>query len=190
MAAFNAEEKNFINSIFEIKIDEEKIQTLLPEDIFDFLKKNVHLKTIKDRVIFRDSNQYRPFSTCTLTKFILPETNIVNLLTDLVESLTPDYLIFIDGHFLIQVPTSDEENPSDDLTLKFQRGSKSSSINDILKISNSKDLEALLDPIKNYSNSDFLNSLFISHSELFDYRGSGLRPYFLLSLLVHIQKIN
>ena len=190
MAAFNAEEKNFINSLFEIKIDEEKLQTLLPEEIFDFLKKNAYLKTIKDRVIFRDSNQYRPFSTCTLTKFILPETNVVNFLTDLVESLTPDFLIFIDFHFLIQLPSSDEENPSDDLLLKFQRGSKSSSINEILKVSNSKDLEALLDPIKNFSNSDFLNKVFITHSELFDYRGSGLRPYLLLSLLVHIQKIN
>ena len=190
MGAFNAEEKDLINSFFETKIDEEKIQTVLPEDIFNFLKQNAHLKTIRDRVIFRDSNQYRTFSTCTLTKFILPETNVVHLLTELVESLTPDFLIFIDFHFLIQVPSSDEENPSDDLTLKFQRGSKTSSINEILKISNSKDLEGLLEPFKNFSNADFLNTVFISHSELFDYRGSGLRPYFLLSLLVHIQKIN
>ena len=190
MASFNAEEKEFITSIFDEKITEEKLENFLPEEAFNFLKKNSHLKTISDRLIFRDSNQYRPFSTCTITKFILPETNVVNFLTDLVEILTPDFLIFIDFHFLIQCPSSGDEDSSEDLILKFQRGSKSSSINEILKISNSKDIDLLLEALKNNTNSDFLNQVFISHSELFEYRGSGLRPYLLLSLLVHIQKIN
>ena len=190
MATFNAEEKSFISSLFETKIDEEKIQTTLPEDVFNFLKKNSHLKTIKDRVIYRDPNLYRPYATCTITKFILPEMNIQQILSDLAESLTPDFLIFLDFHFLIMCQASSEEEPSDELCLKFQRGSKSSSVNEILKISNSKDLDLLLESFKNFENSDFLNKAFISHSELYDYRGSGLRPYSLLSILVHVQKIN
>ena len=190
MASFNAEEKNFLNSFFEKKSDEETIEKYLPDAVFDFLKRNAHLKTIKDRILFKDANAYRVFSTCTITKFILPDMNLTELITDICEILSPDYLLFLDFHFLIEIPTSNEEDPSEEVVYKFQRGSKTSSFNDIIKITNSNDLDKLLSSIENFSNADFLNEAFIAHSELFQYRGSGLRPYSLLSLLLHLQKIN
>ena len=188
--AFNAEEKDFLNSIFEKKIDEEKIQKYVSESVFHFLKTKQHLQTIKDRIIFREENEYRPFSSCVFTKFISAELDLKELLTDLCEIMTPDYLIFLDFHFLITCHGSkEEEEDTEELVFKFQRGSKASCINETIKISNATDLDLLLGSFKNFSNADFLNQAFVSHSELFDYRGSGLRPYSLLSLLVHIQKI-
>ena len=186
---FNAEEKDFLNNFFEEKTDREKIKDYVSEHIYDFLKQNNHLKTIEDRIFFKGANRYRPYSSCTLTKFILPNFNIYSFLCELGEILSPDYLLFLDFHFLIEIPNSAEEDPSEELCLKFQRGTKISCINEIIKISSSDDLDLFLDALKNFSNADFLNQAFISHSELFEYRGSGLRPYSLLSILVHIQKI-
>ena len=187
--AFNAEEKDFFSTIFEKKTEEEKIKELLPENIYNFLRENDHLKTIKDRIFFKEANSFRPFSTCTFTKFITPDFDVRLLIAELGEILNPDFLIFIDFHFLIEVPNSAEESESEKLLLKFQRGSKTSSINEQIKISSSDDFDLLLSAIKNFTNADFLNEAFLTHSELFEYRGSGLRPYSLLSLLVHLQKI-
>lgn len=189
LMTFNAEEKDFLNNFFEEKTDREKIKDYVSEHIYDFLKQNNHLKTIEDRIFFKGANRYRPYSSCTLTKFILPNFNIYSFLCELGEILSPDYLLFLDFHFLIEIPNSAEEDPSEELCLKFQRGTKISCINEIIKISSSDDLDLFLDALKNFSNADFLNQAFISHSELFEYRGSGLRPYSLLSILVHIQKI-
>ena len=186
---FNAEEKDFLNNFFEKKTEKEKIKEYVSENVYNFLKQNNHLKTVEDRIFYKNANRNRPYSSCTLTKFILPNFNIYSFLCDLGEILTPEYLLFVDFHFLIEIPNSAEEDSSEELILKFQRGSKVSCINEIIKISSSEDLDLFLDAIKNFTLSDFLNLAFISHSELFEYRGSGLRPYSLLSILVHIQKI-
>ena len=189
LMAFNAEEKDFLNNFFEKKTDQEKIKEYVFEHVYEFLRQKNHLKTIEDRIYYKDANRYRPYSSCTFTKFILPNFNIHAFFCDLGEILTPDYLLFLDFHFLIEIPNSAEEDSSEELTLKFQRGSKTSCINENIKISSSEDLDLFLDAMKNFTNADFLNQAFISHSELFEYRGSGLRPYSLLSILVHIQKI-
>lgn len=186
--AFNAEEKEILNSIFEKPTSPEKIRTILPDYIYEFLKKREFLGTINDKIFFRDANDFRPFSSCTLTKFLLPETKICEVLTEIAENLSPDFLIFVDFHFLISCKINEDEN-SEDPVLKFQRGSKASCINDSIKITSVRDLENFTNGFKNFQTSDFLNEAFIHHSELFDYKGSGLRPHSLLALLVHVQKI-
>ena len=185
---FNGEEKNFLNQIFEILTTEEKLKTILPDYIFTFLKEKDHINTIQDRIIFREANDFRPFSTCIFTKFLLSEIDIKTLLTDLAEILAPPYLIFLDFHFLITCK-GDEGDVSSEPVFKLQRGSKASCINETIKIFNLSDLDNLLNSFKGFDTADFLNQAFITHSDLFDYRGSGLRPHSLLSLLVHVQKI-
>ena len=189
--AFNGEEKDFLNTIFENPTGEEKLKTILPDFVFDFLKSRNHINTIQDRIIFREANEFRPFSSCIFTKFILPETNLKEILTELVEIITPDYLLFVDFHFLVNCNGKDNEGDDfdEEPVFKFQRGSKTSCINETIKMFNTSDLENFLQSFKGFQNSDFLNQAFISHSEIFDFRSSGLRPYCLLSLLVHLQKI-
>ena len=186
--AFNAEEKDILNSIFEKTTSPEKLRAILPDYIYDFLKTREFLGTISDKIFFRDANDFRPFSSCTLTKFLLPDLKISDLLTEIAENLSPDFLIFVDFHFLISCNINDDQN-SEDPVLKFQRGSKASCINDSIKITSVRDLDDFTNGYKNFQTSDFLNEAFIRHSELFDYKGSGLRPHSLLALLVHIQKI-
>ena len=185
---FNAEEKDYLKSIFQKTTSTEKLREIIPDYIYNFLQNREYLGTISDKIYFRDANNFRPFSSCTLTKFLLPELTISELLTEIAENLSPDFLIFVDFHFLISCNINDEEN-SEDPVLKFQRGSKASCINDSIKITSVRDLDNFTNAYKNFETSDFLNEAFIRHSELFDYKGSGLRPHSLLALLVHIQKI-
>ena len=187
--AFNGEEKHFLNSIFEKTTGEEKLKEILPTFVYDFLKSNNHINTIRDRIIYREANDYRPYSSCVFTKFILPDTNIKKLLTDLAEIIAPDYLVFVDFHFLINCHGKSEDYADDVPLFKFQRGSKATCINETIKICNISDLDRFQESFRGFETSDFLNQAFISHSELFDYQGSGLTPYCILSLLVHLQKI-
>ena len=73
---------------------------------------------------------------------------------------------------------------------KFQKASKASAFNSHIKFSSYKDVNTLLESISNFGPSDFLKAAFNHHSDLFSFHGSDLRPYMLLSLVLHIQKIN
>ena len=100
--------------------------------------------------------------------------------------MTGHLIVFVDAHFMIQCPS---ENDSSEVVLKFQRGSKASSFNEVIKISDDKDHELFLEQFKDLQPADILNLCFQNHVDFFQYEGSGLRPYALLGLLVHIQKL-
>ena len=195
--SFNAEEKFYIEKIFAKESHAENIQSFLPEDIYNFLKDRDYLKTICDKIIWRDSNAFRPFSTCIITKFLHEKIDILELLQRLFETLEFDYLLFCDFHFMVTCPLKDSEESDlideiDDTkrVFKFQRASKASSFNTQVKFTDNRDIKSLLDSLMNFGPSDFLKTAFNHHSDLFNFRGSDLRPYMLLSLVLHVQKIN
>ncbi len=154
--------------------------------MFDFLKSQNRLKTISDSIVFTDKNRYRPTDKVRITKTLTKSTDISQTIFDICSALSDDFLIFVDFHFLFVIPENEEE---DGATFKFQGGSKASSMNDVIKITSSEDFNLFYEQFRTMSQADFLNSVFEHHSELFNYRGSGLMPHSLLSLLLHIQKI-
>ena len=182
--SFTSEERKFI-TFFEKPISHDEIENHVSKDVYTFLKENKRLHTVADRVIISGINDYRITESCQITKFITPDVNIEDYLNKLTKLLVGPYLIFVDCHFLIQCPGTDDT----DVVLKFQQGSKASSFNDIMKIYGEKDQSDFISQFKNLSAADILNECFISHVELFNYEWSGLMPFSLLSLLVHVQKI-
>ena len=183
--SFHVVEKHFIREFLGEPITEAEIENYLPSETYNYLKRIGRLHTCCDKLIFREKNKFRPWDTCTITKLITEKFDINQFLTDLVFCIEDNYLIWIDFHFLLLIP-DDEEGA----TLRFQSGSKASSINKQVKITLCAHEENLLREFKQISNVNLLNEVFYSHSELFGFKASGLRPHSLVSILVHIQKFD
>ena len=184
---FTSLEKFNIAKVIEID-REEDYSNLLPEEVYNFLKKKNNLRTIKDQLIYSKANMYRLYESYRLTKFLRSDFEIIKFLDSLLSEITPPYLVFIDFHFLIEISTvnteTEQKNNFDDTLgnipkqLKFQNATKASSVNNVIKIFNSTDYESLNNEFKNFSSNDLLNKAFIQHSELFDYHSSGMKPCF------------
>jgi hypothetical protein len=162
---FNAVDKSIINNVLEIREIEDYAE-LLVEEVFNFLKSKNNLKTIVDQVIFSPMTIYRSYDSYRLTKFLLPDFNITTFLESLLSEMTPPYLVFVDFHFLIEIPPKNIENEESINTsydvknfpdqLKFQNGTKASSLNSNIKIFNSSDYENLISEFKNFLQMNFL----------------------------------
>ena len=94
-------------------------------------------------------------------------------------------MLFTDANFLILCPSPDDKQ---DLIFKFQRASKASAFNDIIRVQNKSDHTEFMSQFKNFNPTDFLNQAFEHHVDLFNYHGSNLQPYSLLSLVMYITK--
>ena len=181
-------ERELCLELFEPKITSiDLLQQTLPSEIFDLLKTRDNLKTVRDKVLFFNQNKYRPYDSCHITKLLTTDFNCSKAILELVESLTPPFLIFLDMHFTFEIPKKDSDL-SGKVELKFQRASKASSFNSTFKISTLKDLENFTEEIQDKSYSDFLNCVFAHHLDLYEYGSSGFRPYQLISLSAIIQK--
>ena len=166
----------------EIKAD--KIREHLPEDVYTFLKNNNNLRTIQDRIVVINKNKFRPFESATFTKFLTNDSNPAKLIEHLLSQISPAFFVFIDYHFLyLATPQSENESK-----FKFQGASKASAFNSNIKITKPKYFYSLLDEFKNKTYADMLSTVSTHHTEMYDYQESGLRPFALLSLVVHIQK--
>jgi hypothetical protein len=185
MNFFNEEEKENIKEVFKQTVTYENIGDYLPNEIYDFLKKKDKLRTIIDHLVIRPKNKFRPYDSLQMTKFLTPEFNFYKFFDELLD-MTGHLIVFVDAHFMIQCPSEDDSN---EIVLKFQRGSKASSFNEVIKISDDKDHDLFLEQFKDLQPADILNLCFQNHVDFFQYEGSGLRPYALLGLLVHIQKL-
>ena len=158
----------------------------LPKESFEHLKKIGRLSTISDRLIFREKNSYRPWESVMITKLIEPGFSIEKFLSGLLDCVEKPFLLNIDFHFLILCPDSENEYRN----LRFQSGSKASSVNNCVKIMLPEHETVLKKQFQEMSAISLLDDVFIAHSRLFGYIGSGLRPHSLLSVLVHIQKFD
>lgn len=186
--SFNQEERETMDQIFKpTETNLENVREFLSAEIIDILKLKNNLTTIRDRVLLVKGTRYRPYDACTITKFLRPNFDCSKTLDSFVANLTPPFLIFIDFHFLFEC-SPDPSNDQKLHRLKFQSASKASAMNKTIKIANSRDYNKLLREFKNKTHADFLNAAFTNHCELYDYENSGLKPYRLLSLVVHVQK--
>ena len=193
---FNAEEKIEIEKLFACDSTIDNLETKLPDELLKFLQKRQYLHTISDKIIWRDSNRFRPFSSCIITKFLHEKIDIVESLEKLVNIIDLEYLIFVDFHFIVTCPLKDtdetdfiDEIDDSNRVFKFQKASKASAFNSKIKISSTSDIKSFLEPLKNFDNSDFLKTAFENHCDIFNLHGSDIRPLMLLSLVVHVQKI-
>jgi hypothetical protein len=187
---FTTYEKNLIEKfITSNETTLENLSKMLDDQAFDFLKSENNLKTVHDNSLFLSSNQYRPYEVIRLTKFLTPEFDITKFLQETLGQVSPPYFTFIDFHFLA-LGKSDEQSDKNngDQSFKLQKASKASALNTNIKIFSSSDFDQLFNEFKNKHVSDLLNDTFIHHCELFEFQDSGLVPYQLLSLVVHIQK--
>ena len=87
---------------------------------------------------------------------------------------------------------ADEDQNEDSIdfkeNLKLQTASKMSHLNSTVSIETSDDAKNLLNEFDSMDQSDLLNNTFINHTDLYEYTNSGLRPYQLLSAVIHVQK--
>ena len=183
--SFNDEERENILKIFDKTVTRENVEEFLNPEIFDFVKQQARLDMVCDRLTFVNKNKFRPYESLILTKFLLPTVSIPEFLDGITSVIKGKYMVFVDAHFLILCPSPDE---SEEIILKLQRASKASSINDTMKITKASDHEKFLAQFSNMKFNDFLNCCFEHHCELFQYHGSGLCPYCLVSVVMHIQK--
>ena len=165
----------------------EQIEKTLPTEIFVLLKSKDNLRTVSDKVLFFNRNRYRTYDSAHITNILSPNFNCSKAIISLVEELTPPYLIFLDFHFCFEI-TQKQEDSSNKIELKFQRASKPSSFNKTFKISTTKDLEDLSSELRSKNEADLLNTVFVTHTELYEYGSSGFRPYQLVALSAIIQK--
>ena len=178
-------EIDFIKDILKIgKTDRENIRDKLPRDVFDFLKQNDNLRTVIDRIIHRKKTNSRPFDSLIVTKFLDEELDIKETFAEILSSISGNFLLYIDFHFLILTKSETNER-----NFKFQHASKSSALNDTYKLFEEKDSNELLEELSNKTLADFLNDSFINHRDLFEYHGSGFTPLMLLSLVFTLQKL-
>jgi hypothetical protein len=170
----------------------EDLPKFLDDSAFDFLKSENNLKTVHDNLFFLSSNQFRPYEVVRLTKFLTPEFNMTKFFEETLGQVTPPFFTFIDFHFLALGKSGESNDVTNDKneiqSFKLQKASKASAVNTHIKIFSSFDFDQLCDEFKNKDISDLLNDTFIHHCELFEFQDSGLVPYQLLSLVVHIQK--
>ena len=181
-------ERELCRELFEPEITTVKLlEECLPTEIFQLLKEKDNLKTVRDKILFFDRNKYRPYDSCHITKILTNHFDCSKAILELVESLTPPFLIYLDMHFTFEIPKKDSDL-SGKTELKFQRASKASAFNSTFKISNLKDLESLTEEIEGKNYSDLLNCVFAHHLDLYEYGSSGFRPYQLIALYAMIQK--
>ena len=181
---FSAQEELYIKKILDLTVTLENVEEFLPDNVYEFLKNNNNLNTIVDKLIISKSNFYRPYESFQVTKFILPDFEIDKFLENLLD-LEGDLIVFIDCHFMIVCPSPEDVTEP---IFKFERGSKSSSFNQIVKIRGEKDFESFVNEFKNCGKEDVMNKAFQTHVDFFKYHSSGLRPYSLLSLLIHVKR--
>lgn len=186
--SITSDERDFILKMFKPnEVTKENVGRYLDEDVYNLLKNRDNLSTVCDRIVFVNKNKYRPYDSVTITKYLEPDFNCAKKIEDLFGYLTPPYLAFIDFHFLFECK-SDESDEKTLPSLKFQTASKASAINTNVKITNNVDYQALISEFENQTHADLLTSVFRHHVDLYEYQNSGLKPYQLLSLVVHIQK--
>ena len=182
---FTTEEEETIREIFDQSVSRDNVENHLTPEVYDFLQKENRIRTIVDTITFVPTNKFRPYESVNLTKFITKDVNISKFIESLTGSINTKYLVFIDMNFLILCPTPEEKS---ELQFKFQRASKPSAFNETIKIRGSSDHTELVDEFKNLSPADFLNHAFESHVDMFDYHGSNMQPYGLLSIVMYITK--
>ena len=181
--SFTPAERQHIREVMGNEIRADELRDYLPEHVYNFLVSKNNLRTIQDRIIIVNKNKFRPFDSVTITKFLNNDTNPAKLIENLLSKISPSFLVFIDFHFLyIAKKQTDEPN------LKFQGASKTSAFNSNVKITDTKHFYSLLGEFKNKTFADMLSLVSSHHTEMYEYQDSGLRPYCLLSLVVHIQK--
>ncbi len=188
-SVFNSEERMLIDEIFNLQ--ETTLETLpnqLHPDIYEHLRRNNNLNTIIDRKIIRDSNPSKPYDSAVLTKFLVPTFNVAKAIRELIENLNGRFLIYIDFHFMMLAPPRDPEKPADEEEFRFQSASKASAMNTTFKIATAEDCDDLVAEFKDQTDAELMNTVFQNHVDLFEYHSSGLRPYNLLSLVIHVQK--
>ena len=164
----------------------ENIKSLLHPDVYEFLHKKNNLTTIVDRKILREKNIDKPYDALILTKFLNSNFNASKAVVELVNEITGRFLVYIDFHFLYLAPPRDSDKEEEDLV--FQSASKASACNATIKISEKADIDDFAKEFESQTETDILNMVFQHHSDLYEYQNSGLRPYQLLSLVVHLQK--
>lgn len=193
--SFNAEEKHLVEKLFPKEINAENIKDSLDKDIYDFLFKHNYIRTIIDNNIWYEVNSKRPNSRIRITKFLSGDENLYDIFKTFLNNIQSELLLFFDCHFLVTCPARDTDesdiiDEDDNLRVfKFQRGSKASAINETIKISNKADKEKFLSFFKNTNHTDLLMKAFQTHSDLYHYHTSGLRPHTLLSIVLHVQKM-
>ena len=183
--SFNEEEREYLKTCLNEKVSVQNLSEYLPEETYEFIKSKHRLSTVTDQIIYFEKSPVRPYESFRLTKFITPDFSINTFIDDISASISGQYLIFIDCHFLILCPSDDDNT----IVLKFQQGSKASSFNDVMKVVDQEDHSSFMKQFKDLTPPDVLNECFNSHVDLFDYRGSGLRPHSLLAVLINVQKI-
>lgn len=180
------EEREYISSLFNLnETTLENVSDYLKPHVYEFLSQSFNLGTIIDRGIFRNKNKFRPYETVTITKFLTQDFDIVKTINELIGNITGNFLIYIDFHFLFLCNPNEKEQEDE---FKFQFASKSSAMNQTYKIVTAQDYTDLTNEFSDKTYSDLLNAVFINHVDLYDFQNSGLRPYQLLSLVIHLQK--
>ena len=184
--SFTKEERDFISSYLSRfqTIKKDDVKNHLSEEIYAVIKDARRVATVCDRTLYINKSFFRPYETVYITKFLTTDFDIADFIKEIAGALTGNFLIFVDCHFLFVC--AEDENKT---VLKFQCGTKASAFNTTVKISTSDDYQDLVKEFDNLQTSDILNTCFEHHRDLFDYRKSGIRPFYLLSLSVQIQKI-
>ena len=187
MTTFSTYERMMFDEILNFEeTTSDNIQSLLHPDIYEFLRKNDNINTILDRKIVRDKNQHKPYDSAIFTKYITDKLDIGATIMDLAKEITGRFLIYIDFHSLFLCSAKESEGREE--TYKLQTASKASAMNATVKITNVDDLKELAFEFKSQTRSDILNDVFQHHVSFFEYENSGMRPYQLLSLVIHLQK--
>ena len=187
MSISQEEREHVRETVAPILRSEDDFRQLMHEKVFDFLKRKNRFSTIQDNILFVQRNKYRPYDAITITKFLTADLEPFRFIESVFSKFTPPFIVFVDSHFLCETkPNKDEENRSDDF--KLQTGSKASSMNDTVKVVTEGDFTSLMDEFRHLNHSDLLSESFRHHCELYEYENSGLRPFQLLCLLIHIQK--
>ena len=185
--SFTAEEKEIIISYFNQfpAIEKTDVKNYVNDATLELLQEQRRLKTVADRLLFVNKTASRPYECLYVTKFLTPTFDISDCVKTIAGCISDDFLIFVDCHFCFLIPAEDEKITQ----LKFQCAYKSSAFNNTIKISTKDNYNDLRKEFDNLTNSDILNRCFEHHTDLYDYHTSDLRPYCLLSLFLHIQKI-
>ena len=182
------DERDFLRDLIKpTETQESDLTQFLSADVYELLKNKNNLRTVTDRILFVNHNRYRPYDSVQFTKFLRPDFNCSRILKHLFEYITPPYLVFIDFHFLFECKSEDKNEKLVNL-LKFQTASKASALNDTIKITEKKDFDSLVAEFSHKSHADLLDDVYRHHVDLYEYQNSGLKPYQLLSLVVHLQK--
>lgn len=184
----HGEERAAIEELFPREITEfSQMKEFFDDELCHVLSKTNKFRSVADRIDYYDANNFRPYDSVKICKIVHPKFKLSETLTAFVDSLTPPFLFFIDFNFCVE---ASELNPKYDSRLKIQLGSKASSWNQNFKIVSNKDAVLLKNEFINKSYSEFLSLAFLHHSRLFELSSSGLRPYSLISLLLHVQKFS